>query len=92
MTADSQRPRLREYRQQLGWTQQELADRLAHLAWMKHRKRVAVNAVVRHSINHASPSAQHDQREPRRAVTSTSPISGFANLLVTKGTGSSSGQ
>lgn len=44
MTADSEHPRLREYRLQLGWTQQEMADRLAHLAWMKHRERVAVNA------------------------------------------------
>lgn len=44
MTADSERPRLREYRLQLGWTQQEMAERLAHLAWMLHREHVAVNA------------------------------------------------
>ncbi|MGH3778317.1 MAG: helix-turn-helix domain-containing protein [Pseudonocardiaceae bacterium] len=44
MTADSERPRLREYRLQLGWTQQEMADRLAHLAWMERREHVAVNA------------------------------------------------
>jgi transcriptional regulator with XRE-family HTH domain len=44
VTADSERPRLREYRQQLGWTQQEMAERLAHLAWMLHREHVAVNA------------------------------------------------
>lgn len=44
MTADSERPRLREYRQQLGWTQQEMADRLANLAWMQREKHVGVNA------------------------------------------------
>lgn len=43
-SADAEHPRLREYRVQLGWTQQELADRLAHLAWMQHREHVAVNA------------------------------------------------
>lgn len=44
MSVGSERPRLREYRTRLGWTQQELADRLAHLAWMEHREHVAVNA------------------------------------------------
>ncbi|HEX2300445.1 MAG TPA: helix-turn-helix transcriptional regulator [Pseudonocardiaceae bacterium] len=44
MSEGSQRLRLREYRTRLGWTQQELADRLAHLAWMEHREHVAVNA------------------------------------------------
>lgn len=44
MTADAGRPRLRELRTDLGWTQQELADRLAHLAWMQHGERVGVNA------------------------------------------------
>src|SRR5262245_61539 len=44
VTAEAQRPQLRKYRLQLGWTQQEIADRLAHLVWMKHRERVAVNA------------------------------------------------
>jgi transcriptional regulator with XRE-family HTH domain len=44
VTADFERPRLREYRQQLGWTQQELVERLAHLAWMQNREHIAVNA------------------------------------------------
>ncbi|HSZ29003.1 MAG TPA: helix-turn-helix transcriptional regulator [Pseudonocardiaceae bacterium] len=44
MTTDSERPRLRELRTELGWTQQEMADRIAHLAWMQHREHVAVNA------------------------------------------------
>jgi transcriptional regulator with XRE-family HTH domain len=44
VTTDSERPRLRELRTELGWTQQELADRLAHLAWMQHGERVGVNA------------------------------------------------
>jgi hypothetical protein len=34
VTADAQRPELREYRLRLGWTQQEMADRVAgHLAY-----------------------------------------------------------
>jgi transcriptional regulator with XRE-family HTH domain/tetratricopeptide (TPR) repeat protein len=44
VTTDSERPRLRELRTELGWTQQEMADRIAHLAWMQHREHVAVNA------------------------------------------------
>ncbi|MGH3809135.1 MAG: helix-turn-helix domain-containing protein [Pseudonocardiaceae bacterium] len=38
------RPRLRELRTELGWTQQEMADRLANLAWMQREKHVGVNA------------------------------------------------
>ena len=44
MTADAERPRLRELRIELGWTQQEMADRIAHLAWMERREHVGVNA------------------------------------------------
>lgn len=44
MTADAERPRLRELRTALGWTQQEMAERIAHLAWMERRERVGVNA------------------------------------------------
>ena len=44
MTTDAERPRLRELRTDLGWTQQELADRIAHLAWMERRERVGINA------------------------------------------------
>jgi transcriptional regulator with XRE-family HTH domain/tetratricopeptide (TPR) repeat protein len=44
VTTDSERPRLRELRTDLGWTQQELADRISHLAWMERRERVGVNA------------------------------------------------
>lgn len=44
MTTGSERPRLRELRTELGWTQQELAERLAHLAWMKGDKHAGVNA------------------------------------------------
>lgn len=43
-TADAERPRLRELRTDLGWTQQEMAERLATLAWMERRERVGVNA------------------------------------------------
>jgi len=43
-TADAERPRLRELRTELGWTQQEMAERIAHLAWMERRERVGVNA------------------------------------------------
>jgi transcriptional regulator with XRE-family HTH domain len=38
------RPRLRELRDQAGWTQQQLADKLAHFAWMHDRVHAAVNA------------------------------------------------
>jgi transcriptional regulator with XRE-family HTH domain len=44
VTADAERPRLRELRTDLGWTQQELAERIAHLAWMERRERVGINA------------------------------------------------
>jgi transcriptional regulator with XRE-family HTH domain len=44
VTADAERPRLRELRTDLGWTQHELADRIAHLAWMERRERVGINA------------------------------------------------
>ncbi len=44
MTTDVERPRLRELRTELGWTQQEMADRIAHLAWMERREHVGVNA------------------------------------------------
>jgi transcriptional regulator with XRE-family HTH domain len=44
VTADAERPRLRELRTELGWTQHEMAERLAHLAWMQRRERVGVNA------------------------------------------------
>jgi transcriptional regulator with XRE-family HTH domain len=38
------RPRLRELRQEAGWTQQQLADKLAHLAWAHGQGYAAVNA------------------------------------------------
>ncbi len=42
---DQARPnRLREAREDRGWTQQEAADHLARLAWLRLRKRVGVNA------------------------------------------------
>jgi transcriptional regulator with XRE-family HTH domain len=44
VTTDAERLRLRELRTDLGWTQQELADRIAHLAWMERRERVGINA------------------------------------------------
>lgn len=46
MTAQSTtgRPRLREVRCEAGWTQQQLAEKLAHLAWTHTHLRVAVNA------------------------------------------------
>ncbi|HEX5348130.1 MAG TPA: helix-turn-helix transcriptional regulator [Pseudonocardiaceae bacterium] len=38
------RPRLRALRNEVGWTQQQLADKLAHFAWMHDRVHAAVNA------------------------------------------------
>jgi transcriptional regulator with XRE-family HTH domain len=37
------RPRLREYRTQAGWTQQQLAEKLAYFAWTRGDKNAAVN-------------------------------------------------
>jgi transcriptional regulator with XRE-family HTH domain/tetratricopeptide (TPR) repeat protein len=44
VAADAEHPQLRDYRLRLGWTQQEMADRIAHLAWMERRERAGVNA------------------------------------------------
>ncbi|HEY6423537.1 MAG TPA: helix-turn-helix transcriptional regulator [Pseudonocardiaceae bacterium] len=38
------RPRLRELRTELGWTQQQLADKLNYFAWTHDQARAAVNA------------------------------------------------
>jgi transcriptional regulator with XRE-family HTH domain len=35
---------LRDARRERGWTQQEAAEQLARLAWMRHGERVGVNA------------------------------------------------
>src|ERR1019366_508285 len=40
----STRPRLKELREERGWTQQDVADQLARIAWLRHRERVGVNA------------------------------------------------
>ena len=44
MTAKTGRPRLRELRDELGWTQQQLADKLAYFAWTHGHVHAAVNA------------------------------------------------
>ncbi len=44
MPAETGRPRLRELRTELGWTQQQLADKLNYFAWTHGQKRAAVNA------------------------------------------------
>src|SRR5258708_18437926 len=40
----STRPRLRALREERGWTQQEVADQISRLAWLRRRERVGVNA------------------------------------------------
>src|SRR5262245_30661759 len=40
----SARPRLKALRAERGWTQQEVADQLDRLAWLRHHKHVGVNA------------------------------------------------
>src|ERR1035437_8213670 len=40
----STRPRLRALREERGWTQQEGADQMSRLAWLRHRERVGVTA------------------------------------------------
>ena len=37
-------PRLRALRNERGMTQQDVAEQLAKLAWLRHQERVAVNA------------------------------------------------
>ncbi len=44
MAGDAERPRLRELRAEVGWTQQQLADKLARLAWTHGQGHAAVNA------------------------------------------------
>jgi transcriptional regulator with XRE-family HTH domain/tetratricopeptide (TPR) repeat protein len=44
MAGDAERPRLRELRAEVGWTQQQLADKLAQLAWTHGQGHAAVNA------------------------------------------------
>ncbi len=38
------RPRLRPLREERGWTQQEVAEQLSRLAWLRRREHVGVNA------------------------------------------------
>src|ERR1022692_5312491 len=38
------RPRLRALREERGWTQQEAAEQISRLAWLRRRERVGVNA------------------------------------------------
>jgi transcriptional regulator with XRE-family HTH domain len=38
------RPRLRPLREERGWTQQEVAEQIARLAWLRRREHVGVNA------------------------------------------------
>jgi transcriptional regulator with XRE-family HTH domain len=40
----ARRPRLRQLRQEAGWTQHQLADKLAYVAWTHGQPNVAVNA------------------------------------------------
>jgi len=37
------RPRLREFREARGWTQQDVAEQIARLAWLRQRQHVGVN-------------------------------------------------
>lgn len=38
------RPRLKEFREARGWTQQDVAEQIARLAWLRRREHVGVNA------------------------------------------------
>ena len=44
MSGDEGNSRLRELRELRGWTQQELAEQLARLAWLEYGERMGVNA------------------------------------------------
>lgn len=43
-TPTAERPRLRELRLEQGWTQQDVADRMARLAWSRQEKPIGVTA------------------------------------------------
>src|SRR6266700_1619634 len=40
----STRPRLRALREERGWTQQDVADQVSRLAWLRRHERVGINA------------------------------------------------
>ncbi|MCF7547414.1 helix-turn-helix transcriptional regulator [Pseudonocardia sp. WMMC193] len=43
MTSRNQASQLRQLREQRGWTQQDVAEQIARLAWLRRRKQVGVN-------------------------------------------------
>ncbi|MGH3276864.1 MAG: helix-turn-helix domain-containing protein, partial [Streptosporangiaceae bacterium] len=57
----STRPRLKELRDERGWTQQDVADQLARLAWLRRHERVGVNAdmVARWERGEKRPSPRY---------------------------------
>ncbi|MGH3687691.1 MAG: helix-turn-helix domain-containing protein [Pseudonocardiaceae bacterium] len=58
---EPRRPGLREARQDRGWTQEEAADQLGRLAWLRHDERVGVNAdmIAKWERGVKSPSARY---------------------------------
>ena len=40
----STQPKLKALRKEHGWTQQDLADQVTRMAWLRRREHVAVNA------------------------------------------------
>jgi hypothetical protein len=70
VTADVEPPRLRELRTDLGWTQRELAERLANLAWMQRHERVGVN------------SDMTGARKAATEITSVSPYKGKMVMII----------
>ncbi len=44
MAMTGTQPRLRALREERGWTQQEVAEQVSRLAWLRQHERVGVNA------------------------------------------------
>jgi transcriptional regulator with XRE-family HTH domain len=53
--------RLRQLREERGWTQQDVADQLARVAWLRNHERVGVNAdmVAKWERGTKAPSARY---------------------------------
>ena len=61
MSGDEGNSRLRELREARGWTQQELAEQLARLAWLEYGERMGVNAdmVSKWERGHGRPGPRY---------------------------------
>ena len=66
-TGSASHLRLRELREEHGWTQQEVADQLARLAWLRYQERVGVNADMVAKWERGEKSARRIHKKPNDA-------------------------